>query len=61
MHSVKRYRTHSFDDDLDNFTEYVYNGNISFCKSIFNGIINLICPCRFRKHKQLKPKKNDTV
>lgn len=44
-------RAQSIDEDLDNFTEYLYNGRFNLCKSIMNGIIKLICPCFFRKSK----------
>jgi hypothetical protein len=61
MNSQKRYRSQSIDDDLDNFTDYIYNGNLSFCKYILNGIKNLICPCFCRKRKQSKTTYNVTV
>lgn len=61
MSSQKRYRSSSIDDELDNFTEYVYNGSFSFCRNIFNGIKKLICPCLYRKRKQFKTIYNDTV
>lgn len=61
MNSQLRYRSQSIDDELDNFTEYVYNGSFSFCRNIFNQIKNLICPCFYRKRKQLEINYNVTV
>ena len=31
MSSIKRYRSHSVNDDLDNFTEYVYINESYLC------------------------------
>lgn len=52
MSSIKRYRSHSFDEDLDNFTEYLYKGKFNICRIIFNGLKKLICPCLNKKRKQ---------
>jgi len=37
------------DHKLDDYTEYVYNGNFNLFNTIFCGFINLICPCSRRK------------
>ncbi len=39
----------SIDEQIDNYTEYVYNGTFSVLDTVFCGIIKLICPCCFRK------------
>jgi hypothetical protein len=38
----------SIDEQIDNYTEYVYNGTFSVLDTVFCGFLKLICPC-FRK------------
>lgn len=38
----------SIDEQLDEFTDYVYEGSFNITQSVFYGFIKLICPC-FRK------------
>lgn len=37
------------DKNLDEYTDYVYNGNFNICNIICRGFIKLMCPCCFRK------------
>jgi hypothetical protein len=38
----------SIDDQLDEYTIYVYTGTFNILNSITCGLIKLICPCCFR-------------
>lgn len=46
----RRRATSAFiDDQLDEYTEFVYSGSFNILNSICCGLIKLICPCCFRK------------
>lgn len=42
----------SLDDQIDEYTEYMYTGTFNVSSSIFNGILNLICPCFCARRSQ---------
>jgi hypothetical protein len=41
----RRATSASIDEQIDDYTEFVYTGSFNFCSSIFYGFLNLICPC----------------
>jgi hypothetical protein len=45
----RRATSTSIDDQLDEYTEYVYSGSFNILNSICCGLIKLICPCCIRK------------
>jgi hypothetical protein len=44
----------SIDEHLDEYTEYLYSGSFNFTKSILKGVLNLICPCCYRKRETIQ-------
>ena len=46
---IPRPKSPSMDDQIDEYAEYMYNGTFNVSKSVFGGILNLICPCFYRK------------
>ena len=46
----------SIDDALDEYTEYVYNGTFSVTRLFCRGVLNLICPCFYRKREPIEVK-----
>lgn len=44
----RRATSTSIDEQLDEFTEFVYEGSFNVTHSVISGFIKLICPC-FRK------------
>lgn len=47
--SRRRGTSISIDDQIDEYTEYVYSGTFNIFNSICCGFIKLICPCCHRK------------
>lgn len=46
---LSRPKSISIDDQIEEYTEYLYYGTFNVSKSVFGGILNLICPCFYRK------------
>jgi hypothetical protein len=46
----------SIDEEIEQYSEYIYNGNFNICKTVFCGIKNLIC-CRIKNKS--KPETNE--
>jgi hypothetical protein len=44
----------SLDEQLDEYSEYLYTGYFSFTQSILKGILNLICPCCYYKRDTIQ-------
>jgi hypothetical protein len=44
----------SIDEQIDEYTEFIYNGSYNISKSVFKGFINLICPCCYRKRDPIQ-------
>ena len=42
----------SIDEQLDDYTEFIYTGSFNFCSTIFYGFLNLICPCPCSKRRR---------
>lgn len=49
----RRSTSASIDEQLDDYSEYLYTGTFNITKSIFKGIVNLICPCCIRKREAI--------
>lgn len=54
-------RSASIDEQLDQYSEYVYNGTFSFSRMFCCGIIKLICPCWIRQSEPITVIQDDTV
>lgn len=52
----KRTASASIDEQLDEYTEYLYTGSFNFTKSIIKGVLNLICPCCYKKREAINTK-----
>ena len=39
----------SIDDQIDDYVEYMYSNTYNISRSVFSGILNLICPCCRRR------------
>ncbi len=46
---LPRPKSPSIDDQIDEYTEFVYTGSFDVSRSVFRGFLNLICPCLYRK------------
>lgn len=51
--SRRNSRSASIDEQLDQYSEYVYNGTFSISRLFCCGIIKLICPCLSRKSESI--------
>jgi hypothetical protein len=51
---MPRPKSPSLDDHIEEYTEFVYRGRLDVSKSIFRGILNLICPCCYRKRAPIQ-------
>jgi hypothetical protein len=45
----KKSRSNSVDEQIDEYVEYMYYGPFNIFKSIWKGVINLICPCGYKE------------
>jgi hypothetical protein len=50
----QRRRTAStIDDQLDEYSDYIYTGSFNIFSSIIYGFKNLICPCLYKKREPI--------
>jgi hypothetical protein len=45
----RRATSSSIDEEIEEYTEYVYNGTFNLSSMIFSGLKKLICPCLCKK------------
>jgi hypothetical protein len=48
-----RTKSASVEESIDEYTEYVYNGTFSLSRFFYHGLVNLICPCFYRKREPI--------